>query len=351
MTREWWAVPPERQVSYLIDIDPDLIRVAADPLPAGAPAVITYRSGFHSNSVEGLLAELDRIAMELFPYWLPGAEQLDGPNDLGIAAVRALAKQLADRSSNFGPFLADLAERSLRGGGVSRFPAEVRAVGLHRVITDAYGRASTVLLIELPADLTSVAERGLIGAAEWLAHHGHFTVWLAGAPLRSVDRIKTVSIEMPSYFERLVAEVSGETGDPSSLSGGSILVYPPLSGKPHPGSPAECALERTLSHRDWARGRRWNHTFEPSILAKAYRLDLFWPAERLVVEIDGDDHRQKLKRADDRQRDNTLQGLGFVVLRFGNEDVKSDVGAVLLRIRQELTRQRERIETRSHADR
>jgi very-short-patch-repair endonuclease len=352
MTREWWAAPPARQVSYLTDIEPDLLRVALDPLPTDAPAVVVYRPFLQrAGQVDTLLAELDRVAMELFPRWLPGAESLDGSSDLGRQAVRALAKQAAERSENFGPFLADLAERSLSGNGISRFPAEVRALGLSRVIADAYGRSSTVLLIDLPVDLAPADERGLTAAAEWLAHHGHFTVWLTGAPLRSVDRIRTVSMTMPSYFEELLSEADSSARGPSDPADVPVLAYPPLSGIPHPGSPAERALEQALAQREWAQGRRWNHHFEASILAKPYRLDLFWSAERLVVEVDGDDHRQKLKYADDRHRDNALHGLGYLVLRFTNEEVHSDVGTVALRIKDVLTKRRETIETRSHAHR
>jgi very-short-patch-repair endonuclease len=120
---------------------------------------------------------------------------------------------------------------------------------------------------------------------------------------------------------------------------GPILTYPPLSGVPRPDSPAERALERALARHEWARGRRWNHTFEWHVLGRPYRLDLFWPTEGLVVELDGRDHRGSLKFADDRRRDAQLQVLGHDVLRFTNEQVLSEITIVLLRIEQ-LLRQR-----------
>jgi len=99
------------------------------------------------------------------------------------------------------------------------------------------------------------------------------------------------------------------------------------------------ALERSLARHDWALGRCWNHTFEYHLLRKAYRLDLYWPDEGVVVEVDGPDHREKYKFADDRRRDVQLQLLGHDVLRFTNEEVLADVQAVVEKIGQ-LLRQR-----------
>jgi very-short-patch-repair endonuclease len=99
-------------------------------------------------------------------------------------------------------------------------------------------------------------------------------------------------------------------------------------------------LERALAPHGWAQGRRWNHTYEWHLLGKPYRLDLYWEAERLVVEIDGPEHRGPLKFVDDRRRDVQLQLRGHYVLRFPNEEVVSDVMAVVSKIGRMLSRRR-----------
>ncbi len=152
---DWWTAPPPRQVSYLQDIDPELISITLDALPPRAPLVLRFRPAGHAclgDMVDVLLDELDRAAIALFPRWLPGAERLEDSTQLGVPAVRALAAQTASRSSNFGPFLADLAERGLLGktGGRSRFASEVRAAGLARVIMQAYGKHAAVVLVDVP---------------------------------------------------------------------------------------------------------------------------------------------------------------------------------------------------------
>src|SRR5256885_16649158 len=66
-----------------------------------------------------------------------------------------------------------------------------------------------------------------------------------------------------------------------------------------------------------------------------------WPAEGLVVEVDGPDHRERLKFADDRRRDVQLHLRGHVVLRFTNEQVLADVETVVRKIEQLLSQRRD----------
>ncbi|RKN51045.1 endonuclease domain-containing protein [Micromonospora endolithica] len=362
MTSDWWAGLPQGQVSHLPDVDPELLRVALDPLPPTAPAVVHYRPaevGRIGDLMAALLDELDAVALALFPRWLPGAEHLDGGGALSVAAVRALAARVAARSRHFGPFLADLAERALRrphivvGPAVpaahrpadppprvfrSRFPAEVRAAGLARVIAQAYGRDGCVLLVTLP-DLGPEAERTVVAAAEWLVRHGHFTVWLAGAPLRHADRVRPVPVAVPAGLAAL-DDPGGRIPDNVGRVGPVLLAWPPIAGVPRGDSAAEQALERALAPHPWARGRRWNQTYEWHPLGEAYRLDLFWPAEGLAVEVDGPEHRGRIAFANDRRRDVRLQLRGLDVLRFTNEQVLSDVPTVVDGIRRLLALRR-----------
>ena len=362
MTTEtrWWAEPPPGQASYLADVDPALLGVGLDPLPPGAPATVRFRPtpavrvGQH---VTAFLDALDRAAVALFPRWLPGAEHFDGTSELTIAAARALATRIAARTDHFGPFLADTAERALRGSTERhRFPDEVRARGLGGILASAYDRTSAAVLLDVPEQLTPAAERALAAAAVWLAEQGRFTVWLAGPPLRSVDHLQTINITLPSYLTRLVAEVGrsivSTAGGASGVRpvGGPVLTYPPLSGVPRADSPAEQALERALASHEWACGRRWNWVLDWHPLGKAYRLDLYWPDDGLVVEVDGDDHRERWKFADDRHRDAQLQLGGHDVLRFTNDQVLTDPSAAAQTIRDLLGLRRNKPpEMRQHA--
>ncbi|MFF5204005.1 endonuclease domain-containing protein [Micromonospora parva] len=341
----WWAAPPTRRVSHLPGVDPELLRVALDPLPAAAPAIVHYRPtlvGPLGDLVDALLDQLDTAALTMFPRWLTGADHVDSEGSLGMAAVRALAARTAARSRHFGPFLADLAERGLRGprhpAGRSRFAPGVRAAGLARVIAEAYHRESCLLIVALP-DLEADAERTLVAAAEWLVRHGDVTVWLAGGPLRHADRVRSVPLLLPPRFAELTSTIERLPATPAE-PGSTVLAWPPIAGVPRGDSAAEQALERALAPHDWARGRRWNQTYEWHVLGSAYRLDLFWPTEGLAVEVDGPEHRGRLAFANDRRRDVQLQLLGLDVLRFTNEQVLTDAPAVVDGIRRLLARRR-----------
>jgi very-short-patch-repair endonuclease len=383
----WWTAPPAYQVCQLAGVDHERLALALDPLPADAPAVLRYQPPARTHpagQVAALLDAADRAAVALFPRWLPGADRLDGPGALSVRAVRVLTAEVAGRSRGFGPFLTELAERALRGGPAGRsatdrerFPAEVRAAGLVRVLADACQRRSVVLLVRVPDGFTPADEYALTAAAEWFVQHGRCGVWLTGASLRAVDRVRTVRISLPGPVigptgsspaaagphpaatptrpvgRRRPAPTSGPAG--RDVPPTPRLRVPPRSGLPRADSAAEQALERALARHEWARGRRWNHTLTWHTLARPYRLDLFWPVEGLVVEVDGPEHRERVRYADDRHRDAQLQLLGHDVLRFTNDQVLTDVDAVLGTIRDLLAGRRAagvRYEgTRHHVDR
>jgi very-short-patch-repair endonuclease len=355
MATHWWQVPPSRQVSYLANADAELLGIGLDPLPDGAPAVLQFRPAAaesFTGQIDLLLDELDRAAIALFPRWLPGADDIDRHD---VASVRALAQRMAEQSHHFGPFVVDLAIRAAQGGSspTSRLLQEVRAAGLSRVIAAAYGRDSAAILMEIPPDLGRLGEMSFVSAAELLAHKGNFSVWLAGPELCFVDRVQFVGIELPKFLRDLAATTAPLTLPEPDIDLRPVFQYPPLSGVPRADSPAELTLERALAPLSWARGREWNYKFEATHLSRDFRLDLFWAEEKVVVEVDGQDHRQPLKWVDDRDRDVYLQMYGHNVLRFPNEVVLADVQLVVRKIQHVLSRRRAgaRIpEMRHHVD-
>jgi very-short-patch-repair endonuclease len=58
-----------------------------------------------------------------------------------------------------------------------------------------------------------------------------------------------------------------------------------------------------------------------------YIVDFYCPRLKLVIEIDGDSHRNKFERDQTRQKD--LEELGLSVVRFHDRDVKRDMANVL----------------------
>jgi very-short-patch-repair endonuclease len=63
-------------------------------------------------------------------------------------------------------------------------------------------------------------------------------------------------------------------------------------------------------------------------------VDFYCPEERLIIELDGDDHFTPVGAEDDRKRDAKLEALGFKVLRYENSDLFEQLESVLYDIRQ-----------------
>ncbi|MCG5433220.1 endonuclease domain-containing protein [Mycobacterium sp. MYCO198283] len=322
---------PTHRVVRLTGATGEQLRLALDPLPRDAPVMLSYRAdraGSAAAVVDAVLDHLELVARTLFPAWLPGGEAPASASDHDRRVVRELARRRAADTPHFGPYLADLAEAALTGrADAATFPPDVRVRGAARVIADAYRRDAVVLLVDMPA---CPDEPAAAAGFEWLAAHGVGS-WLTGDALPTVDRLPTLVVQLPAHLA---------AASPAADDGPVAVTLPPPVGRPHPGSAVEQLLERCLARRAWAVGRTWNQVVDAQPLRPPIRVDLLWPAERCVVELDGPDHRTALKYADDRRRDTTLVVGGYVVLRFTNDDVVDDPWRVAAMIEQVLTRLR-----------
>jgi very-short-patch-repair endonuclease len=315
------------------------LTLSIEPLPAEAPAVITYEAAAPRRAaqvIDDLLDRLDRVARQLYPAWLPAAALLDDPAGAGTVAVRSIALRDARAGGHFGPFLADLAERALLGAAArDRFTPETRAAELAKVIARSFGRTRAAILVSLPTKLTPENEQALVSAGRWLADSGRFGIWFAGGGLGSIDDVVRVPFQPPAPDAAVTVE-SGADDDAAA----DVVGYPAIAGRPHPASRAEQSLEAALAGVDWAAGREWNQQHQVHPLTNPVRVDLLWRAERCVVEIDGAEHRDRERFANDRQRDVQLQLAGYAVLRFTNTQVVQHRDLVMSQLRQFLDRRR-----------
>jgi very-short-patch-repair endonuclease len=338
----FWTALPVGRVTRLTGASQEAIASVFEPMPVDAPAVIICRPRAEVSSTRAVAAVLDRLeaaAIDLYPAWLPGGEVIGAPGGVGLFAVRALAQQAASTTPHLGPFLADLAARSLdsRSGQLDRFPAEVRAAGLARVISGSYQRSRLALLVQPPEVLDPAEEIALVTACEWLARHGGFGVWLTGGGWRALDRVRTFTVHLPSP---ITDTATGGAAEARTQPITTVVSLPALAGRPHPASKSERALETVLAGLPWATGRVWNRTFRPDPLINPIRVDLMWPDEHCAVEIDGDEHRGIQHYEDDRYRDRLLQQAGFTVLRYTNGEVQRDITVVVSELERFITNRR-----------
>ena len=66
------------------------------------------------------------------------------------------------------------------------------------------------------------------------------------------------------------------------------------------------------------------------------RADLAWPEQRVLVEFDGDVHRDRDVFVNDLRRQNRLVAAGWTVLRFTSADVLGRTDEVIAEIRRAL---------------
>lgn len=296
--------------------------LAVDPLPDNAPVIVTLelRSSIGTDPaavVDGVLDMLEGVARAQRRAWLPSADGIVDGSDLDRRAIRRLAHETATTSTHFGPYLADIAEAALLGRSVAvPHDPETRTRGLTAVLRTAYHRDGVVLAWWTAHPMTIETRRAVGAAAQWLAGRG-LGIWTLGSGIVEPGRFPVVTLDVPRGPDRPALPA---------------VMFPALSGRPHPGSTVEVNFETTLAHCQWAHGRAWNHVYQPHPLTPPIRVDLMWPTERVVVELDGPDHRGMLKYADDRRRDNALTVGGYAVLRFTNDEVTDDLSRVLAMI-------------------
>lgn len=331
-------LPVDRVVQVRGATTDDVASAAAVGLGELAAVVVGPVAGTTpSRFVHAIMDDLERVAVELLPGWLPEAAEIDRPDPAGLAAARAAAAARAPHSSHFGPFLSELAVRALTGRRTSpsEFSVETRSLGLARVVAEGLARPRLVLLIQVPPSLGPADETAMVYGAGWLADHARLGVWLVGAPLRDTALVPTMHVTS--------SPVSRQAVDSA---------WPASSGKPHPASATEAALEAALAAERWAAGRVWNQSYQSHPLTAPIRLDLFWPEERCVVELDGPEHCHPVRFEADRQRDVQLQLDGYAVLRFTNARIRHDIGAVVHQIGTYLRgRRRDIAEGRDHGRR
>jgi very-short-patch-repair endonuclease len=93
--------------------------------------------------------------------------------------------------------------------------------------------------------------------------------------------------------------------------------------------------ERMLWYR--VRSKKIGYRFHRQHSIGPYIVDFYCPQKRLIIEIDGNQHNENCTRFYDTERTKFLEGLGYKVMRFYNEEVRSNIEGVLSLIKIHLT--------------
>ena len=88
----------------------------------------------------------------------------------------------------------------------------------------------------------------------------------------------------------------------------------------------------------------WEHIRHDALGVKIQRqhiigdffVDFLAPNERLIIEVEGAYHAEPRQKADDELRTGILEGKGYKVIRFSNEDVLYDTDMTINKIKEAL---------------
>ena len=70
---------------------------------------------------------------------------------------------------------------------------------------------------------------------------------------------------------------------------------------------------------------------QTKLLGGAFRVDLYYPEARLILEYDGSNHRERL--VEDNRRQNLLVNAGYQLLRFTTADIYKHADVTVAQVR------------------
>ncbi len=92
----------------------------------------------------------------------------------------------------------------------------------------------------------------------------------------------------------------------------------------------ETEAEKVLWQR--LRSARIGYKFRRQVDIGPYVVDFCCFSKKLIIELDGEFHKRIDRRIVDRQRTQHLEKLGYVVIRFWNQEVINDVDEIIRKI-------------------
>ena len=169
-----------------------------------------------------------------------------------------------------------------------------------------------------------------IAAVEWLARHADVAVLVLADTMPA-----SLVYERILYGAREVDRASTPHADVEAATAAPplVLALPETEGQPHPQSEVELKLYTLIQADADLRPLFAFNRSVPGLQLLQAKADILWTAGRLVVEIDGPEHRGAAKYRADRLRDYRLMLAGYRVLRMTNEDIITDGPLALERIR------------------
>jgi very-short-patch-repair endonuclease len=289
-----------------------------------------------SHLINDVVQALATTARNLWPVWFTDVDFGLGRSAADRAAARLRLATLRE-VHGLSPIWGRRALPKVMEGKlplVSGFP---RATQLHQLRL-AISRTGLVLVMALTTKRYDDAQlASLANAARWLAENAKLAVavllpsemedrpglaHILYDPVRFISPLKKTSKQSDGFEIALDCETSP-----------TIWVWLG-EGRSHPKSEVEAKLAKALANDPELSALFSANQSIETVFKNRPMVDLLWTQGRVVVEVDGDDHREAYKFAADHRRDFELQISDYAVLRLINHEVLTDTAMAVARIRE-----------------
>ena len=279
------------------------------------------------EQVTDLLAE---TARRLWPTWFTNVSFNECRNDtLGRMAVGAIARGVAQDIAGLSPSWIEAAARLVLDDRPPRVNGTPLAVEFSN-LSLAISRTGLVLVADVSAAVrTAPNPAAVVRALEWIAQVSQGAVIALFAQLPPggppFDRIHYGAHQVMPGLVALPRDVVAPADSDPWIA--------PWRGLPHPLSEIEKRLAQAISaDTELAPLFAFNQSVD-TVRGSRPKVDLVWPAGRLVVELDGyGSHGNRMAFMYDRHRDYELTLSGYAVLRLANDEIVQDYGKAVEKI-------------------
>jgi very-short-patch-repair endonuclease len=325
-------------------VDFDGIRQRLEPEPPAhrRPIVLLKRVEAiptASQLVNDVVQAMATTARNLWPVWFTDVDFGLGRSSVDRAAARLRLTTLR-RVHGLSPIWGRRALPKAMDGKLPLVPGFPRATQLHQLGL-AISRTGLVLVMALAANTYDDAKlANLANAARWLAENAQLAVAVLlpsemedrpGLAHILYDAVRFASARKDASQQSAGIEINLDCEASSAPS--TIWVWLG-EGRTHPKSAGEAKLANALRNdRELSALFSANQSIE-TVYRNRPTVDLLWPEGRVVIEVEGDDHRDAYKFAADHRRDFELQISDYAVLRLINHEVLTDTAMAVARIRE-----------------
>lgn len=254
--------------------------------------------------LDRLLDDLADLALARWPYWHGQRETV--PERLGRSLDPPISR----------PWLKAAAKRAAFGRP-PRFRSAAREIELVQLLC-AIDPAGVILVAEIDP-VSPVRATPVVEAMEWCARHGA-AIMVA---------LPAMPPAIPPY-ERILYGANEIVREPVPVVERFIA---PRTGAHHASAVEQRVAAALRQDAELGSLFACNAPVPIGGWGASARVDLFCAEHRVVVELDGPEHRAAPKFGSDRHRDYELLVAGYLVLRITNDQVEADLQHSIEKIR------------------